>query len=341
MKKLILAKTEIFKTVVAPEIHLEDREILIKVAFSGICGADMKSFRKGHRDLVLPRVLGHEITGTIHKMGKNAKTNYQIGDRVQIFPGVFCGECEYCLTGRDNLCDTMQILGFHIDGGLQEYLVVNREIQENMLNLIPDGLPMEYATFAEPLACSINIQDKLDLGTEDTLLILGAGRLGMINYFLARKRGLRKVIIADNFSPRLDKTLYDNTIDLTASDPLKTLAEITGKIGVTGVIICTPSPASLELAISLAAKGGKIGYFSGLHEFPISTKLLNYLHYKELVVTGSYGCTLQGNKDALELLRDKLIPFDKISLNFFSLEDTQKAVEMLENREILSAIVKL
>lgn len=340
MKKLKLLSAEVFELISQDDLIHNKNDIIIKTDFCGICGADMKSYRKGHRDLIYPRVLGHEITGTVVSVPGSSRTNLKLGDHVQVYPGQFCGKCSYCQRGHENLCDNMQIMGFHVDGGLQEYIAINIDTHNNMLSLIPDNITLQQATFAEPLACSINMQDKMFLSPTESLLIIGAGRLGMINYFLAKKRGLNKTVIADTYTPRLNLNIYENTLDLSRNDYKDKIKKIIGSSKFDAVIICTSIPEAFQTAIDLSAKGGKIGYFSGFHQDNISTKILNNVHYKELSVFGSYGCTLEGNREALKLLREGLIPFENIKMRIFNLEETEKAIDFLEQKKIISALIR-
>ena len=119
-------------------------EILIKTMACGICRTDMKCFTQGQRDLKMPRILGHEIAGTVAAIGQGV-TQVSVGDRVQVSPGISCGTCPYCLKGQDNLCDSVQILGFHVNGGFAEYLLIPAEgLRNGVIQDIPDNV-----TYAE------------------------------------------------------------------------------------------------------------------------------------------------------------------------------------------------
>lgn len=340
MKKHVLQGPENL-SIIRGEKPTGKDQVIIKVSYCGVCGADMKSYRRGHRDLIYPRVLGHEITGEIEYLPIELKDDFKVGERVQVFPGIYCGDCSYCDEERENLCDSMEILGFHIDGGMQEYMEVKASMAKKMLNKIPHELSSELATFAEPTACAINIQEKVALQGAENVLIIGAGRLGMINYFLAKKFGAKSVIISDIYSPRLNEKIYKKTVDASLDNADLVLKNLTKDKGPDVVLICTSVPEALTDAIRLCRKGGKIGYFSGLHKDEIDTKALNEIHYKELQMYGSYGCTLQDNKEALKLLNEGLIPFDKIHREFYSLEDVKKAIFALEDKKVMSAIIKL
>ena len=133
-------------------------EVLLQVKACSICRTDLKCYELGHRDLKLPRVLGHEIAGIVVETGSGVD-KYKKGDRVQVSPGS-CGHCEFCLQGRDNLCRRLKIMGFNYDGGFAEYLLVPAEA---VLAAEHDPAPSCYeeASMTEPLACSLNMQEAL------------------------------------------------------------------------------------------------------------------------------------------------------------------------------------
>ena len=137
---------------------------LLKVQYCAVCRTDAKMWNEGHRDLVLPRVPGHEVVA-IDTAGK----------RFAVWPGINCGVCGYCLNGRENLCEHMKIIGFHNDGGFADYILA----PQNSLISIPDRIPSPIACFAEPTGCALNAVDKLKLKPGDRLVIYGGGTLGL------------------------------------------------------------------------------------------------------------------------------------------------------------------
>jgi L-iditol 2-dehydrogenase len=96
-------------------------EMLIKTAVTGLCRTDLKIIEVGHRDLVLPRVPGEEVVGTVCAVGPDVDSEY-MGQRVYVYPGTSCGHCKPCQQGAGNLCSGMQIMGFHRDGGFADYV---------------------------------------------------------------------------------------------------------------------------------------------------------------------------------------------------------------------------
>ena len=138
--------------------------IKTKVLRCAICRTDAKMWEQGHRDLVFPRVLGHEM---VVQDDKN--------QRYIVWPGKSCGSCSFCETGRENLCEDMKITGFHTDGGFASSAVLPGE------SLIPidTDLDMNTACFAEPVGCVVNGFEKLSYHPMDRILIRGGGYHGV------------------------------------------------------------------------------------------------------------------------------------------------------------------
>jgi threonine dehydrogenase-like Zn-dependent dehydrogenase len=147
MKALSLMEKENLTFRDFPKPTAVDGEILLKVSFCSICRADAKMWKYGHRDLILPRILGHEIAGICE----------ETGERFVVWPGLSCDVCPQCISGRENLCKKMEIMGFHRDGGFAEFVSVPAE----SLVPVPDSLPLEIASLAEPLACGINAAEQI------------------------------------------------------------------------------------------------------------------------------------------------------------------------------------
>lgn len=126
MNTLILTEKQKLReeTRVLPQPELG--EVIIEVAYCGICRTDRKCFRIGQRDLHMPRVLGHEFSGIVAQVGVGV-TDLAVGDRVGVYPGLGCGSCEDCLQGNDQRCASMKIIGFHLDGGFSRYCRISAE----------------------------------------------------------------------------------------------------------------------------------------------------------------------------------------------------------------------
>jgi L-iditol 2-dehydrogenase len=283
MKALVLAEKGRFELVRRDSCVLPEGEVMLKVAYCAICRTDAKMWSSGHRDLVLPRVLGHELCGFIDGDPRQP---------VAVWPGRACGICSYCSTGRENLCPAMQITGFHRDGGFAEYL----HVPQSSLIPLPPALAPEYAVFAEPLACALHGLRQLKLKPDERVLIYGAGTLGLLLALGAIDLGAEVAIIEPDAcklerSRRFRKRFCINSGDNYPGGSFD------------AVLNAASASVILSSGLHTLKAGGRFCLFSGLQgsvETPLA--LFHELHYRELELTGSYGCNFRDMIDAVHLL---------------------------------------
>jgi len=276
--------------------NIENGFLTTQVLCCAICRTDAKMWEQGHRDLIFPRVLGHEMV-----------VKDSTGKRYIVWPGKSCGICKFCQTGRENLCEDMKITGFHTDGGFASQAV----LPFNSLIPIPDNLTIHAACFAEPVGCVINAFEKLPIEKNDRILIIGSGTMGLITALYAQHLGLCPLIIEKNETkinhvmPFLEETGIPCTKDTHEGEfelVINTCADY--------IAFCQ--------GIAKIGKGGQISFFSGISKNEhIETNLLNLLHYKETRLSGVYGMTrahmkkaipfMQSHESRLKLLIEKIV----------------------------------
>jgi D-arabinose 1-dehydrogenase-like Zn-dependent alcohol dehydrogenase len=260
-------------------------EKLLRVAACGLCRTDAKMWISGQRNMVLPRVLGHEICGVDIKSGR----------RVVVWPGLACGNCHACRNRHENLCSSIQIIGFSRDGGLAEYVTA----PSSSLIPIPDTLPSVTATLTEPLGSAINAIEKLHLRRGQKLLVLGGGPLGLILAFAAKNvfGALPSVVEPSLLRRKLSHDfLQAFGTEVFPVPPVKTIFD--------AAVNATVSPDSLLCGLRKIRDGGAFCLFSG---FPndseaFTSDVMNEIHYRELNMCGAYGCTRLQMRRALTLL---------------------------------------
>lgn len=261
-------------------------QVLMKVKSSALCRTDVKMWKMGHRDLMLPRVLGHECCAIREDNGR----------RYVIWPGNACGHCGSCRTGYENLCDAMQILGFHQDGGLAEYTVVS----ESSLVPVPDNLSDDLASLAEPLACTINALKMADIQDKQKVLIYGAGPVGLMMAYAAKIKGVVPTICEIN----------PEKINLSRVFQNKTGIRVTDRVfdeKFDGVINAAPALEIFKEGIGRLQSRGGFCIFSGFTDTASAVpqeiiRALNDIHYRQLRISGAYGCTREQMGAALEIL---------------------------------------
>jgi L-iditol 2-dehydrogenase len=288
--------------------------VLVKVEACGICSADVKMAHIGHRALSYPRVLGHEIGGVIVESRHAA---YAAGMRVQVAPGLRCGQCRFCRKGADNQCLKREIIGFTRDGGFAEMLAVPLEgALVGQVTQLPEQVDFAAATLAEPLACCLHAQQRAGITAADRVLIIGAGPLGLLHLMLAKRCGVRQVIIAE-VEDRRRALAADFGPDLTLNPMADGLRDVvfpaTGGQGVDLLILATSGRGFDAPLAELISAQGRVLFFSGLPEelAAIGTDV-NQCHYREWEMVGSYGCTARSNQQAVALLAEPSFPAGRL-----------------------------
>ena len=287
-------------------------EVLIKVDVTGLCRTDLKIVRVGHRDLVLPRVPGEEVVGTVHELGKGV-TGVRNRDRVYVYPGVWCGQCPACRAGAENLCRDMQIMGFHRDGGFGPYVTVPAQ----SIIPVPSGLAADEAVFAEPLSCCLNALELSAIQKEEKIGIWGAGPAGTL---LARAAAALGAIPLNIEPDERRRALIEGVIS-------------SGNARFDVAVVAVGDRQAYHEALAHLAPRGRLVIFSGLPKDndrpPVS---FNQLHYLEQTLVGAYGCSYRHGRMALEMIADGRVPVTDMVSHRMPLGKLDAALTLVENR---------
>lgn len=281
VQKLSIKQEKVMEQVSNNNINQQQQES-VTVLYCGVCRTDAKMFYEGDKNLILPRVLGHEIVC----QKENSEKLYTV------WPAKACGYCENCLKQKNNLCHNIQIMGFHCDGGFSNKISV---IKENLI-LIPHDIPPYLGVFAEPLGCVLNAVNKIEVSPGKSVLIYGGGTLGLITALMCKHLGMLPIIIE------------------VSTEKQQKIQSILDKLSIN--CCYTPSSKELDLAINTCAspdaftacinnikRGGELIFFSGLKKNEtLTTSLINLIHYKELTLRGAYGLTKKNMHDALDII---------------------------------------
>lgn len=231
-------------------------EVLVRVQRAGICGSDMHILHGSNPFAVYPRVIGHEFAGLLAAVGPGVQ-GLRVGDRVVVDPVVSCGHCYPCRAGRPNVCARLEVFGVHRDGGFRDFVAVPAA---NVVP-VPDGLEFAVAALAEPFSIAANVLDRTGCGPEDTVLVYGAGTVGVTVLQVARLLGAR-CLVADIDAARLERARgfgADRTIDPRSQPVAEAVAGETGGLGPTVVIDGAGVPALLDEACRIVSPAGRIG----------------------------------------------------------------------------------
>lgn len=301
------------------DLHFDshDSNSGLKVTHCAICRTDAKMWNQGHRDLKLPRVLGHEVVVEKSK------------DRYVVWPAEVCGKCSYCKNERENLCEDIQILGFHKDGGFADHINIS---EENLIS-IPKDLSSPAATFAEPAGCIVNIFNKIHLSSNEKILIYGAGTIGLLAAIIALDYGAIPTLIEQS-EVKIRKA--DFLIKKLNLKIVKNCEESNFEC----IINACSDPKAFLSSIPKAAKGSRIGFFSGLNKNEqIETNLLNLIHYKEISIHGSYGLTMNDMRQGLEIISKYPKPVEMLIEKLISPAEVEGLLPSILNGESYKYII--
>lgn len=200
MKSIVIPKPGEISVLERPMPAEPDKdEVIVRVKAAGICGSDLHIYHGRSAFATYPRVIGHEIAGEIYKAGSMVK-DFKPGDKVAVDPVISCGECYACRIGRHNVCSSVKVLGVHVDGGYSKYIKVNA----GNVHRIPDYLSWEEAAVIEPFSIAAEAVDRGRLCAGDSVLICGAGPIGLV-ILQAVKRVGAKAMIIDIIDSRLER----------------------------------------------------------------------------------------------------------------------------------------
>lgn len=344
MRALVMTGPGKYSVVDKKEPECPDGGMLLKVNACGLCGSDIRNLFNGHQHIRYPRTIGHEICGTVDMISNNCLDNYKIGERLAVGPMVYCGKCEFCLSGRHELCETTRELGQQWDGGFAEYVAIPKEaIACGSIIRVPGGLKDEYVVLSEPASSCVHAQEKAYIGMGDTVLIIGSGPIGCMHITLAKARGATRVIVADISAERLELSKAfgaDFTIHSATEDLKKKIAEITDGKGVEVVITANPIGTTQVQAIEVAKKGGRVVFFGGLPKENARPGIdTNLIHYKGLHVIGVSTFNPRHFRLAVDAIATGMIPAQLLVTHVFKLDDFDKAVELARAGKALKVVI--
>jgi len=325
----ILYKTGDLRLENRPIPEPQDDQVQIRMAAVGICGSDVHYLVKGSiGDFVVkaPMILGHEAAGVVSKVGKNV-TNLKVGDRVAIEPGVPCRYCDFCKTGRYNLCKTIFFCATPPDdGNLSRYYCHAADFCFKL----PDHVSLEEGALLEPLSVGVQACRRAGVTLGSTVLICGAGPIGLVNLLVAKSMGAAVVIMTDIAENRLTKAkeLGANfTVQIqpgqSAEDTAKVIEETLGQ-SPDITIECSGAESSIKLAI-LATRSGGVVTLVGLGPPEVKVPIVNAAT-REVDIRGVFRYA-NCYDAALALVASGKADVKKLITHNYKLEETLEAFE--------------
>ncbi len=321
----------------------KDDEVLVKLEYIGICGSDLHYYEKGRiGDYIVkpPFVLGHESGGTVIEVGKDV-THLKVGDRVALEPGKTCGHCEFCRTGRYNLCpDVVFFATPPVDGVFQEYVAH----EAGLCFKLPDNVSTMEGALIEPLAVGFHAAQQGGAHLGQTAVVTGSGCIGLVSLLALKALGVSTVYVVDVIDKRLEKAKELGATEIVngkKTDTVAKIMELTGGRGCDLAIDTSGSQICAHQGIEMLVRGGtyvQVGYSaSGDMNMPMGMvcdkeitikSVFRYRHIYPL---------------AIQAVSDGKVDLKGIVTNVFDLDDVQNAMDSSVNNkeEIVKAVIRV
>lgn len=309
-----------------------DDDVIVKLSHMGICGSDVMFYQDptvgGVLDVKFPIVLGHECAGVIIQTGKNVE-NLNVGDRVALEPGIPCGKCKYCLSGKYNLCpdvDFMAAPPFH-RAALHRYVSHPAAFAFKL----PDEMDTMEGAMIEPLAVGMHAASRAQVQPGESVCILGAGCIGLMTLMACKSRGVTDITVIDLFENRLQKALElgaSRVINAKETDTVEEVMLLTKGKGMHTVFETAGSVSTAEQIPYIVKSGGKAVMVGNVHGkpqldlFEMNNKeadILSVFRYRNIYPT------------AIESVASGNIPVKKVATDFYAFDQVQEAFECALN----------
>ena len=293
----------------------KDDDVLIRITSAGICAADLEIIEGRHPFATPGNILGHEFGGVVEAVGA-AVQHVGVGDKVSVDPVCACGQCHACAIGKPNVCEHLQTMGVHRNGGFCEYVCVDAD---HVYRFADQSISEKLLGVVEPYSIGAQNNSRANVSSADTVLVIGAGAIGLCALQDAKRRGAR-VIVTDLYESRLHRAESmgaDIAIASRKTDIDNILKAATDRHGPDVVIITASSSSLIEDSIRYVAAGGRI-VVVGLSQQPCRVNQADLVG-KEISIFGSrlssrlFGYVVEGfdNRSyAPELLVSHFFPPD-------------------------------
>lgn len=316
----------------------------MKVSACAVCGYDARVYRKGHRKVSPPVVLGHELCGEIQNDINIHGSWIKTGSRVALCPLIPCLECAYCQAGEYNLCTNLREIGSTQDGGFAQYVTIPDHIIEiGGLVKVPDSLSDEEAALLEPLACCLNSFLRLSpVSKECPVVIIGDGPIGLLHVQLFKRVAGARVALVGKIQSRMDraKSMGADEVFSYSDRADADVMDFAGPRGAAIAVISVSNPEAYEFAKRIVGKNAKINVFAGMPSEQQTFMLdANWLHYNQISITGTFSSTPAALQEAAAIAAEKKIDLSTIITHRYPLAAIEQAIGVTERYTGLRAVI--
>ena len=321
---------------------LKPDSVKVKVEYVGVCGSDVYFYESGHcgpDELPFPIGLGHECAGTVVEIGAEV-TNFKVGDKVCLEPGIPCGKCEFCKSGRYNLCQEVDFMAAppYYHGALKEYVVH----PEHLTFKLPDGLDTMDGALVEPLSVGFHAVERGEAGFGKKVVVLGAGCIGLMTVMACKMMGVTDIVVVDLFEARLaiaKKVGATQTIDASQVDTVDMMKKVYPQ-GADIVFETAGSIPTTRQTGALVKAGGTIVLVGNTHgDVPYDFfEIMN----KEITVKCVFRYSNSYPK-VIDAIKKGIVNPKEIVTNEYTFEEVNQAFQDSINnkRDIVKAIIKM
>lgn len=307
-------------------------EVVVKVRASGVCATDVKILGGAGTPAELPAILGHEVAGTVAELGAGAgETGLHVGQRVAVYPIAACGECLYCRRGRNSLCLHEHGLGHGDDGGFAEFVRIPAEIVALGGVIDVGDMPFDLAAMIEPVSCCLAAAEQCGTKAGDTVVVVGAGPLGLLHTVVSKALGARVVCIDMN-EERLARALRlgaMRVVNPEKEDAAAVVRDLT-EVGADVVIAAVGIPQVMESYLPLMRNGGVFNVFGGTPRGEMMTVDPRWIHYGEITLTGTFASSVKQFHKAFDFVGSRAEEIETVISTRCGLDDILAAVRRVQ-----------
>ncbi|WP_127585288.1 zinc-dependent alcohol dehydrogenase [Paenibacillus koleovorans] len=307
----------------------QDDEVLIRVAYSGICGSELSGYL-GHNSLRRPPLIfGHEFAGVVEHVGPAAAAAFpQLGrgTRVTANPLVTCGHCAACVRGKQQLCASRKLLSASLPGSNAEFVAA----PARCVYALPANVTLEQGTFVEPFACGVRAAELAEAKPGQSALVIGLGPIGLFALQALQAYGVSRIVAVDRNPQRLDMAAELGAIPLDPSatpDVLQEVLRLTGGTGADIAIDAVGASTTRTQCIESVAFGGRV-IFTGLHEADSSLPV-NHIVRREIACIGAFAYSTANFRTALDWIAEGRVRLDESWIVKAPLEEASHWYEAL------------